>query len=92
VTPITRRGWTLGVLLLAVWMVSMWAPSTTPPASAANVAVSQCNGTDNVGGRAVQCDVTVVNNLDLATGVTSSTLTLRVCSGAAGAMPTCVTT
>ena len=46
------------------------ATDLTPPA------VNQCNGTDNAGGQEVACTVTVINNLDLATGVTSSTLTV----------------
>ena len=57
---------------------------SSPEPAFAVPAVNQCNGIDNVGGEALACDVTVVNNLDLATGVTSSTLTIRVCRGAAG--------
>lgn len=55
---------------------------------------TQCNGTDNVGGQAVACDVQVVNNLDLATGETSSTTTVEECHGAANAPATvtCTTT
>ena len=41
-------------------------------AAVAASAVNQCNGTDNVGGLAVECDVTVTNRLDLATGEDSS--------------------
>ena len=51
--------------------------------SAAETAIAQCNGIQNVGGQAVECDVTVVNNLDLATDVASSTVTVEVCQGAA---------
>ena len=58
----------------------------------APVAVSQCNGTDNVGGRAVACDVTVTNNLNLATNVTSSTVEVKECHGAANAALPCTTT
>lgn len=54
--------------------------------------VNQCNGSDNVGGQAVACVVTVTNNLDLTTGATSSTVTTNDCHGAAGAPPTCTTT
>ncbi|HEX8769256.1 MAG TPA: hypothetical protein VF711_00665, partial [Acidimicrobiales bacterium] len=68
------------------------APVMTTAAGAAPVAVSQCNGTDNVGGRAVECHVTVTNNLDLATGLTSSSVTVEECHGAANAAPTCTTT
>ena len=61
------------------------------PAYAASAPVNQCNGTDNVGGESVECAVTVVNNLDQATGVTSSTLTIKECHGAANTVPTCIT-
>jgi hypothetical protein len=53
--------------------------------------VNQCNGTDNVGGQAVACAVTVTNNLNRATGATSSSVKTVECHGAAGAAPTCVT-
>ena len=55
-------------------------PAAAPPAAAPRAiksaalalpAVNQCNGSDNVGGQAGACDVTVVNNLDQATGVTA---------------------
>ena len=59
--------------------------------SAAPVAVNQCNGTDNVGGQAVACDVTVTNNLDRATGLTSSSVTVKECHGAANAALPCTT-
>ena len=64
----------------------------SPTFVAAPVAVNQCNGTDNVGGQSVECTITVTNNVDLATGVTSSTMTIRECHGAANAAPTCTTT
>jgi hypothetical protein len=52
-----------------------------PIAATAQTAVSQCNGTDNVGGQAVECHYTVTNTIDGAT--TSSTVTLTECHGAA---------
>jgi hypothetical protein len=58
-------------------------------AAIAPAVVDQCNGTDNVGGQAVACDVTVTNNLDLGTGVTSSTVTVKECHGAANAALPC---
>ena len=58
---------------------------------AATTVINQCNGTDNVGGQAVACDVIVTNNLDLATGTTSSTVTVKECHGAAGAEFPCTT-
>jgi hypothetical protein len=72
----------LSTLMVAVVLVLSGLSSPEP--AFAVPAVNQCNGIDNVGGQALACDVTVVNNLDLATGVTSSTLTTRVCQGAAG--------
>lgn len=56
------------------------------------IQVNQCNGTDNVGGQQVECDITIVNNLNTSTGATSSTLTVNDCHGAANAVPTCVLT
>src|SRR5450432_2634421 len=50
-------------------------------------AVSQCNGSDNVGGQGVVCDITITNNLNVDTGATSSTVTTNDCHGAAGAPP-----
>lgn len=63
-----------------------------PVTAAAGPAASQCNGTDNVGGQAVACEVTVTNNLDLGTGATSSTVVLKECHGAANAALPCTTT
>ncbi|QYF74242.1 hypothetical protein [Cryobacterium sp. PAMC25264] len=59
---------------------------TTPaPASAEPVpgSVTQCNGIQNVGGQGIECDVTVTNTLDVSTGVSSSTIVVRTCIGAA---------
>jgi len=56
-------------------------------AAPASPTVSQCNGTDNVGGQAVVCDITITNNLNIATGAVSSTVTTNDCHGAAGAPP-----
>jgi hypothetical protein len=78
----------LHVLLLAAAVVLALGVLPTGTASAAAPAVAQCNGSDNVGGEEVRCDVTVTNTLDLATGVGSSTVTVQECHGAAGA-PTC---
>jgi LPXTG-motif cell wall-anchored protein len=69
---------------LMVPVVLVLSGLSSPEPAFAVPAVNQCNGIDNVGGEALACDVTVVNNLDLATGVTSSTLTTRVCRGAFG--------
>jgi hypothetical protein len=65
----------------------------TASASAADApaAIDQCNGFDNVGGQAVACDVTIVNNLNQATGVASSKVQVRECHGAANAALPCTT-
>lgn len=55
-------------------------------------AVAQCNGIANGGGQEVQCQVTVTNNLDVATGTTSSTVTVQACSGATNGTLTCTNT
>lgn len=59
--------------------------------SAATTAVNQCNGDETGAAREIRCDVTVVNNLDVATGATSSTVTTVTCAGAPGEA-VCVTT
>ncbi len=76
----------LSIILSALMVAAVLVLSglSSPEPAFAVPAVNQCNGIDNVGGEALACDVTVVNNLDLATGVTSSTLTTRVCRGAFG--------
>lgn len=86
-----RRGMavTFGLVVLAAAILG----TTQAPASAAPVpgAVTQCNGVDNGGGRAVECEVTINNLLDVATDVSSSVIEVRVCTGAAGAAPLCTT-
>ena len=72
-------------LMLAISFISMIFIASPPTASAAT-SVSQCNGVDNVGGQAVECHYTVTNNLDGS--VTSSTVTLTECHGAANDPPT----
>jgi len=78
-------------LFLAVGVLTGVHPLTAS-AAPASPAVNQCNGTDNVGGQAVVCDITITNNLNLATGAISSTVTTNDCHGAAGAPPpvTCI--
>ena len=78
-------------LFLAVGVLTGVHPLTAS-AAPASPAVNQCNGTDNVGGQAVVCDITITNNLNLATGAVSSTVVTNDCHGAAGAPPpvTCI--
>jgi hypothetical protein len=61
------------------------AAAPNPPGT-----VSQCNGTDNVGGEAVACEVTITNELNMATGETSSVVEVEECHGAANTVLTCV--
>ncbi|MDH6236310.1 hypothetical protein [Cryobacterium sp. CG_9.6] len=61
---------------------------TAVSAAPAPASVNQCNGTDNQGGQAVVCDTTIVNNLDLSTNTSSSSVTTKDCHGAAGVPPT----
>jgi hypothetical protein len=71
-------------------IAALAAPTpVTAAAPAPGAAVKQCNGTDNVGGQAVACKVTVTNNLDLNTGDTGSTVEVQQCHGAANAALTC---
>ncbi len=79
------------VLLLAL-LLALTGGVLSPTSAFAALPVTQCNGTDNGGGRAVECTVTVTNNLDLATGVRSSSLTVVACRGDANAPLTCTTT
>ena len=62
----------------------------SPPKTSAQTSLSQCNGTDNAGGQAVECHYTVTNNLD--GNVTNSTITLEECHGAANDPATLVCT
>jgi hypothetical protein len=77
---------TLG-LFLAVGVL-MGGHLSTASAAPGSPAVNQCNGTDNVGGKAVVCDITITNNLNLTTGAVSSTVVTNDCHGAAGVPPT----
>jgi hypothetical protein len=87
-----RRGLLLSavtLLLAAAFTVSIGAAPDT--AHAATVAINQCNFDETGAAREIRCDVTVVNNLDVATGITSSTVTTTVCAGPPGEA-LCVTT
>lgn len=80
---------TIFALMLAVTLIAIGLVAFAIPASA-QTSLSQCNGTDNVGGQAVECHYTVTNNLDGTD--TSSTVTLTECHGAANDPPTLVCT
>ncbi|MEO6201423.1 MAG: hypothetical protein ABIX44_09695 [Cryobacterium sp.] len=77
---------TVLVASLAMAVVALtFAPSAS--ASAATQTIAQCDSVYNTAGLGLNCDVTVVNNLDLATGVESSTVTTKACHGAANTAP-----
>lgn len=76
-------------LVFAVALISSLFVASSFIAAAAP-AVSQCNGTDNVGGQAVECHYTVTNTISGAT--TSSSVTLTECHGSANDAPTMVCT
>lgn len=89
VTP-TTRAQTLRRLMAGVAMAALavFVPLAVGPGESASAATAvQCNSVDNTPGLGMECDVTIVNNLDLATGVTSSTTTIRECHGAANTAP-----
>jgi LPXTG-motif cell wall-anchored protein len=85
-----RRFAFIGMILAVLLLVLGNGFINASPAAAAPL--GQCNGTDNVGGEQVECSVTITNNLDQATGVSSSVTTVEECHGAARAEPTCTTT
>jgi hypothetical protein len=70
------------------------AASTALTATVAETtnSIDQCNGTDNVGGQGLNCEVTVTNNLNLDTGATTSTVTVKECHGAANTAGACTNT
>ena len=77
-------------LLLAVLALTFAAPASS--ASAAIPPGTQCNDDGNVGGQGITCDVTIVNNLDVTTGVGSSTVTTKICTGPANTNVECAIT
>jgi hypothetical protein len=70
------------------------APAGAAVAAGAPLAVDECNAVFNDGGRGMNCDVTVVNYLNLASSVQYSVTTTVACDGAANTvpLPRCVTT
>ncbi|MEF2976997.1 hypothetical protein [Subtercola sp. YIM 133946] len=90
------------LLFVAFVALSVTALGTSQSASAATPkSVSQCDGTDAgnpnfaayaAGGAGITCTITVENEFDVATGTTSSTLSLNECVGAADANTFCTPT
>ncbi|WP_147359465.1 hypothetical protein, partial [Clavibacter phaseoli] len=77
-------------LIALVAVVGMTGQIQSASAAVSLETASQCNSVPAGAGVEVRCDVTVVNDIDLATQVGSSTVTTTVCQGAAGA-PLCTT-
>jgi len=93
IASLRRRGLAITFGLVVAAAAILGATSAPAPASADAVpgSVTQCNGVDNQGGRAVECEVTITNYLDVATGLSSSVIVVRSCSNFAGEAPTCTT-
>ena len=87
-TPLTRAA----ILVVSV-LVAVVALAFGPADGAAFAAqpVAQCNGVDDTGGLGLTCEVTVTNNLNVATGVESSVVTIKECHGAANTVPSSCT-
>ena len=81
------------LVLAAALLIAVSGLTFAPLGSSASAAtaIAQCNSIDNTPGLGISCDVTVINNLDVATGVASSTVTLKECRGAANTALTCTT-
>jgi hypothetical protein len=79
----------IAAALLAVAAVACLPLLGASSASAAPLAVLQCNGTDNSTNEAVACTVVVTNTVNVATGVKSSSTVVTECHGFANAEPVC---
>lgn len=79
----------LHAIVLAIALASALSIALAPAATA-QTSLSQCNGTDNVGGQAVECHYTITNNVNGS--VTSSRTTVMECHGAANDPATLVCT
>ena len=94
-TGLTRSGAALKKfsVLAAALLIAVLGLTFAPAGGSASAAqtIAQCNNVDNTGGLGLSCDVTVTNNLDVSTGVASSTVIIKECHGAANTEPTCTT-
>jgi len=94
-TGSTRFGSSLKKIsvLIAALLIAVLGLTFAPSGGSALAAptIAQCNNVDNTGGLGLSCDVTVTNNLDVSTGVASSTVIIKECHGAANTEPTCTT-
>ncbi|MEP6843310.1 MAG: hypothetical protein ABJA11_07300 [Pseudolysinimonas sp.] len=79
----TTRGARMGAAIFIGAAALMISIATGPASSASALTVGQCSSVDDTPGLGMECDVTVVNTLDMATGATSSSVTVKECHGAA---------
>lgn len=86
----THRGMrrTLAIVVTAA-LALLFASVGSAPQAAEAAPYAHCDSLYNTPGLGMDCTVDVVNNLDMATGVTSSTTTYTRCSGAANTALTC---
>jgi len=86
----THRGMrrTLAIIATAA-LALLFATVGSAPPSAEAAPYAHCDSLYNTPGLGMDCTIAVVNNLDLATGVTSSTTTYTRCSGFANTALTC---
>ena len=81
-----RRTWAIVATAALALLFASFGPA---PQAAEAAPYAHCDSLFNTPGLGMDCTVAVVNNLDLATGVTSSTTTYTRCSGAANTALTC---
>ena len=73
-----------GALLLAAFLVVAPGGGDDQASAATPPTVEVCNGILNADAQTVECHVTVANAFNVATGVGSSVVTVRICAGAPG--------
>lgn len=73
-----------GALMLAAFLVVAPGGSDDPASAATPPTVEACNGILNADAQTVECHVSVANVFNVATGVGSSVVTVRICVGAPG--------
>ncbi|GAB3606812.1 hypothetical protein GCM10027413_22210 [Conyzicola nivalis] len=76
------------LILLAIALVASVlaiAPIGVVGSASAAVTINQCNSVYNAAAAQVECQVTIVNTVDVTTGVGSSTVTVGECIGAPAA-------
>jgi hypothetical protein len=73
-----------GAVLLGVFLVVAPGGSGDQALAATPPTVEACNGILNADAQTVECHVTVANTYNVATGVGSAIVTVKVCAGAPG--------